>query len=134
MRDGRLYNRLKYRGGGPKLSKRPPRQPSAPRYNRAMSQPKRVNPFYSALVIVGVLFSLTACAYGVMTVRGLEPSNADEGGLIGFLDQYGLWILMGELAVLGLLTVAAIGTDEYWTRRHPIADASEEAPNRNHSD
>jgi predicted outer membrane lipoprotein len=81
-----------------------------------MPQPKPVNPFYFALVLVGVLFALSACAFGVMTVRGLEPANSDEAGLMGFLDQYGLWLLVGELALLALLTVAAIGTDDYWTR------------------
>jgi len=88
-----------------------------------MPQKQPVNPFYSALVVVGVLFAITACAYGVMTVRGLEPRNADEGGLIGFLDAYGVWVMLAELLVLGILTVAAIGTDEYWTRRLPKDNA-----------
>jgi hypothetical protein len=89
-----------------------------------MPERKPINPFYSVLVVVGVLFSLTACAYGVMTVRGLDPNNADEVGLIGFLNDYGLWIMIGELVVLAILTVAAIGTDEYWTRSVPTADSS----------
>jgi H+/Cl- antiporter ClcA len=82
-----------------------------------MPQPKPINPFYSVLIVVGIVFAITACAYGVMTVRGLDPRNADEGGLIGVMDDYGIWILVGELLLLGLLTMAAIGTDEYWTRR-----------------
>jgi uncharacterized membrane protein len=94
-------------------------------YNRPMPQPKPINPFYSVLVVVGVVFAITACAYGVMTVRGLDPRNADESGLIGFLDDYGIWVLVGELVVLGLLTVAAIGTDEFWTRRAGNTQASE---------
>jgi hypothetical protein len=95
-----------------------------------MPQKQPVNPFYSALVVVGVLFALTACAYGVMTVRGLDPQNADEGGLVGFLDAYGVWVMVGELLVLGLLTVAAIGTDEYWTRRMTAADADDASRTR----
>ena len=90
-----------------------------------MPQPKSINPFYSVLVVVGVVFAITACAYGVMTVRGLDPRNADEGGLIGFLDDYGIWVLIGELGVLGLLTVAAIGTDGYWTRHAESTQAPE---------
>ena len=88
-----------------------------------MPQKQPVNPFYSALVVVGVLFAITACAYGVMTVRGLEPQNAEEGGLVGFLDNYGVWVMAAELLVLGTLTVAAIGTDEYWPRRLPKDNA-----------
>lgn len=99
--------------------------PQWPAIIQPMPQKQPVNPFYSALVVVGVLFALTACAYGVMTVRGLEPQNADEGGLVGFLDAYGVWIMVGELLVLGILTVAAIGTDEYWTRRLPAVGADE---------
>jgi hypothetical protein len=82
-----------------------------------MPQAKAANPFYALLMVVGVAFALTACAYGVMTVRGLDPHRADEGGLVGLMDQHGLTILVVELVLLGLLTVLAIGTDEYWTRR-----------------
>jgi hypothetical protein len=82
-----------------------------------MPQTKSVNPFYPPLVVVGVVFALTACAYGVMTVRGLDPHQAGEGGLVGFMDEYGLLLMVAELCLLGVLTVAAIGTDEYWTRR-----------------
>jgi hypothetical protein len=82
-----------------------------------MLQPKPVNPFYSILVVVGVTFALTATAYGVMTVRGLDPRRADEGGLMGLLSQHGMAIMTVELMLLGVLTFAAIGTDEYWTRK-----------------
>ena len=30
------------------------------------------NPFYFLLMVAGVIFCVTACAYGVMTVRGLH--------------------------------------------------------------
>jgi hypothetical protein len=33
------------------------------------------------------------------------------------MDRHGLAIMAVEIVVLGLLTVAAIGTDGYWTRR-----------------
>ena len=33
-----------------------------------------------------------------------------------FFDQYGLWLMGGELTLLTLLTFAAIATDDYWTR------------------
>lgn len=76
-----------------------------------------MNPFYVALLPVGVIFALTACAYGVMTVRGLDPHQAGEGGLVGLMDRHGLVIMIAEVACLAVLTVLAIGTDDYWTRR-----------------
>src|SRR5688572_25908655 len=95
-------------------------------YNLAMpSQNKPFNPFYAGLVVVGTAFAITACAYGVMTVRMLNPQAADDQGLIQFLDDYGLAILIGELALLAVLTFAAIGTDDYWTRRAAANQAPE---------
>lgn len=82
---------------------------------------KKTNPFYVALLVVGIVFGITACAYGVMTVKMLRPEGADEvrsagSGLLFFLDQHGFKVLGVELAVLAALTVAAISTDDYWTR------------------
>lgn len=80
------------------------------------------NPFYVLLVGVGILFVVTACAYGVMTVRQIEPA-ADEAeigtphDLLEFMDRHGSTALMVELAALAVLTVAAIGTDSWWTQR-----------------
>jgi uncharacterized membrane protein len=80
-----------------------------------MPQAKAANPFYVVLLVVGVVFAITACAYGVMTVRGLDPRLADEEGLMALMSQHGLWIMVAELALLGVLMVAAIATDDYWT-------------------
>ena len=96
------------------------------RYNHSMPEPKPFNPFYAVLVVVGVAFVVTACAYGVMTVRGLDPHAADEGGLVGLMDRHGLSILVAELVLLGVLTVLAIGTDNYWTARTGSRAASGE--------
>lgn len=82
-----------------------------------MREVKVTNPFYAALVGVGVAFAITACAYGVMTVRGLDPRLADEQGLMGLMSQHGLTIMVVELVLLGVLTAAAIGTDGYWEPR-----------------
>jgi hypothetical protein len=83
---------------------------------------KPFNPFYPLLVIVGVAFSITACAYGVMTVKMLQPAGAEEvrqadTGLLPFLDRHGMTLLLSELGALAVLTFAAIGTDDFWTRR-----------------
>ena len=72
------------------------------------------NPFYALLVLVGVAFVVTASAYGVMTVRGTDRSLAEspQTGILGFMDRYGNWILIVEVVLLGVLTVAAMGTDQ----------------------
>jgi len=85
----------------------------------------RSNPFYLALVVVGVLFSITAFAYCVMAFRAVSPSAAAKAsesgaGLMQLLDEYGLWIMLAQIALLALCTFAAIGTDNYWTRRSPL--------------
>ena len=83
---------------------------------------KATNPFYVLLVLVGVLFFVTASAYGVMMVQQLHVRDLPDEGpagrpLLRWLDEHGAVLLLSELAVLGLATAAAIGTDQYWARR-----------------
>jgi uncharacterized membrane protein len=91
---------------------------------------KPFNPFYALLLVVGTLFAITACAYGVMTVQMLrigqsglvavETDSPVAGGgssLLHFLDVYGFQVMMWQLGVLAATTVAAIGLDEYFTSR-----------------
>ena len=84
---------------------------------------KNFNPFYALLIVVGIAFCVTAFAYGVMTVRELQPSDSLGGSESGrqfmkWIDQNGFKMMMGELVALAVLTFAAIGTDEYWTKRN----------------
>lgn len=84
-----------------------------------MAQKKATNPFYVLLVIVGVVFGLTACAYGVMTVKmGTAAGIAENANspVIRFLNEHGLTLLAVEIGLLALTTFAAIGTDSYWTK------------------
>jgi hypothetical protein len=83
---------------------------------------KATNPFYVVLLIVATIFALTACAYGVMAVKMIRPDVAETGGasgsqLLQALDRYGPRVLMVELAILAVVTVGAIGTDEFWAKR-----------------
>jgi len=78
---------------------------------------KIVNPFYAALVVVGLAFALTACAYTVMSFRHLDPHSLDEPGLSTLMKEHGLVILAVELGLLTVLTIAAISTDDFWSRR-----------------
>ncbi len=96
-----------------------------------MKTKKPLNPFFPLLLVVGVVFAITACAYGVMTVNLLSPAQvmgeAPERGLVAFLDHHGVTLLLSELGVLAVFTFAAIGTDDYWMRRAVAAPAEEAA-------
>jgi fumarate reductase subunit D len=87
-----------------------------------VAQQKRLaNPFYVLLVIAGVAFGITACAYVLMIVVMKDPSQAaavrDSGeGLIHFMDKHGLRVMIVEIIVLAVATFAAIATDGYWNR------------------
>lgn len=86
------------------------------------------NPFYIPLVVVGVLFTVTACGYFVMALRaerlGPEALQAQPNGLMVFLDHFGAWVLGGELLLLAAATAVTIGSDDYWTRRRAALDKS----------
>ncbi len=91
-----------------------------------MSAPTTRNPFYTLLVIVGAAFCITAFAFGVMTVRGMHPDETLQGSesgkqLMDWIDQHGFHLMMFELLALAILTVAAIATDEYWSKRDNAA-------------
>ena len=95
-------------------------------YNSAMPRPKPTNPFYLALIPVGVIFALTACSYMVMSYRGLDPHSESNAGLPGLMNHWGMTIMGVELAILGILTVAAIASDDYWTRRFEANQARDQ--------
>ena len=75
---------------------------------------KGINPFYPLLILVGIIFFISATSYGVMAIRetsGTE-TTANQTGLLEFMNQYGDRLLNIEHLLLGFLTVAAMGTDE----------------------
>ena len=75
---------------------------------------KPFNPFYPMLVIAGVIFCVTACAYGVMTVRKLRnPLEENPPQFIQWMDESGFSLMMWELGALALLTFAAMAADSY---------------------
>jgi hypothetical protein len=79
---------------------------------------KFANPFYGLLLVAGVLFVVTAAAYGVMYVREIHgPPTVEAHPLMVWLEQHGDAALLVELAVLAVGTFGAIGTDDYWQRR-----------------
>ena len=52
-----------------------------------------LNPFYPLLVVLGIAFAVTACAYCVLTLRGMRgldsSATIEPASLLGFLNQYG---------------------------------------------
>jgi hypothetical protein len=69
-------------------------------------------------MVVGVLFALTACAYGWSSWLKLDPARYDRNiEFVTMLDRYGVFVMIAELVLLTLLTFLAIGTDEFWERR-----------------
>ena len=90
---------------------------------------KSANPFYALLVIVGLTFVVTAAAYGVMAVREVRAATSSEPvaehALMKWMHEHGNTALLSELAILGVCTFGAIGTDDFWQRR-----ATERAKNR----
>ena len=87
---------------------------------------KPVNPFYVALIILGTLFAITACAYGVMmlvTIReGDIPTTAatplsEQHPMMLFMDRHGFHLLLWELGLLALAIMLAMTTDTIRERR-----------------
>lgn len=89
-----------------------------------MSKPKDpVNPFYVLVVLIGVAFVVTTFAYGTMAYRAVAQTE-ETPGLMSMLDEHGVSILSGELAVLGLVTFGAMWLDGLRTRRSERAKES----------
>jgi hypothetical protein len=73
-------------------------------------------------MILGLIFAVTACAYGVMTVKmSTAQGISDSAGtaILEFMSEHGLLVLSIELALLAIVTAAAIGTDSYWSSKEP---------------
>jgi hypothetical protein len=85
-------------------------------YNRAMPRSKPSNPFYVALLVAGVAFALTSCAFVVM-MRASHEQQIEASGLSRLMDRHGVSIMAIELAVLAVLMFAAMTTDDFWRRR-----------------
>ncbi len=95
---------------------------------------KRANPFYVLLVLVGLTFLVTACAYGVMAFTDVAVSASGEqlspNGLNAFMDRHGMVTLLVQVVLLGLFAVAAMGTDEYWQRVDARSDQPADETNK----
>ena len=82
--------------------------------------PKRANPFFGLSLAVAAVFVVTACAYGLMLLRGISVTGGGEiesSGLMGFLRRHGMTVIIVEVILLGVFAILAMATDEFWTRR-----------------
>jgi hypothetical protein len=84
-----------------------------------MPAKKAFNPFYVLLIPAGLVFAVTAFAYGYMAFQAVNAIRAEAGAHAGhplfqWLRAHGDAALLIELALLAVLTVAAIATDKLW--------------------
>ena len=78
------------------------------------------NPFYVLLVLAGLVFFVTACAYGMMALREFRApagETAMPSELLTFLNERGALLLGIEIAVLASATFAAMAYDQRLSRR-----------------
>ena len=100
-----------------------------------MTQRRRpIKPFYVLLIVTGLAFAITACGFGVMTftdvqgpgILGVTGNAAADSGrehpLFKFLDQYGMQLMLLELALLAVATVGCIAADTWYERRQVLED------------
>ena len=99
----------------------------------SVEEKKSANPFYAALVVLGVLFAVTASAYGVMMLVSIREGGmamtgtatlADQHPMMKFMDQYGFHLMLWEIGLLALATVLAITSDTIRERRTEAASKS----------
>lgn len=86
------------------------------------------NPFYAVLLVMGLVFVVTACAYGVMMVQTLQQGGPPPSAMVTWLEANGTWLLAGETVILAVLTFGAIGTDGYWTQKSDEPNSEEQNP------
>ena len=82
---------------------------------------KSFNPFYVLLLPAGFVFAVTAFAYGFMAFQAVNAVRAEAGAHAGhplfrWLRSHGDEAMLIELAVLAILTFAAMATDRLWDR------------------
>lgn len=82
------------------------------------------NPFYTLLIPVGAVFCLTGIAYGMMAFQQVNAGReaveqTAEHPLFVWLQAHGSTAMLVELAVLAVLTIGAIATDEWWMGKQP---------------
>ena len=78
--------------------------------------------------MMGLVFVVTTCAYGVMMVQTMQPTAPPPSAMVTWMEAHGTWLLVGETVILAVLTFGAIGTDGYWTKPQNGAKSDEVPP------
>ena len=90
---------------------------------------RQINPFYVLLGLLGTALVVTGVAYGLMMYQTLQPAGAAAEKvahpLYRLMNEYGNRLLLAELVLLAIFTVAAIKTDNYWIGRNQPAESSD---------
>jgi hypothetical protein len=92
-----------------------------------MAKPQQpANPFYVLVIVVGVVFLITACGYGTMTYRAIAPGAAGQPPaaheLMTFLDRNGMQLMAWELVALATATFGAMWLDRWRDRQQVPSD------------
>lgn len=95
------------------------------------------NPFYTLLIPVGAVFTITGVAYGIMAFQQVNAGRdaieqTADHPLFVWLQTHGTTAMLIELAILAVLTIGAIATDEWWMDEAPSQPAdpsNEQSPN-----
>jgi hypothetical protein len=77
-------------------------------------KPSRPHPLYFLVAALSIVFTVSACAYGVMSfkARGSEAySNEKDAGLMRLMREHGGKVLGAEIAALALAAFAAMASD-----------------------
>jgi hypothetical protein len=98
-----------------------------------VSLKKWKNPFYTLLIPVGMAFVITVFAYGFMAFVEINATNPEarehtHHQMATWLNAHGTRLVLWELGVMGVLTVGAICTDNWWMSE---TNASRSSENRN---
>lgn len=96
-----------------------------------MSLKKWKNPFYTLLIPAGAAFCITGFAYGLMAFQQVNAGRdlsqeTTEHPLYQWLQAHGSTAMLIELAVLAVLTIGAMATDNWWTEEAPKPPSPED--------
>jgi hypothetical protein len=96
-----------------------------------MSLKKWKNPFYALLIPVGMVFVVTVTVYFLMASVEVNATNPEirahlRDPIFEWINKNGTKAVTWELAILGVLTVGAIGTDHWWTSESAIEDSKDQ--------
>jgi hypothetical protein len=80
-----------------------------------VSSAKSTNPIYYLVAVLGIVFTISACAYGVMSIRAARGGDVygreADTGLMRLMRERGGVILGIEIAALAAASIAAMAAD-----------------------